>query len=306
MRVLVIGRSGQLARSLAEASHPAGVSIAFVGRPDCDIRDAASVAAAIDKVAPDIVVIAAAYTAVDRAETEEAEAFAVNADGPANVGRACAARGVPVILISTDYVYDGAKPSPYVETDATDPLGAYGRSKLAGEERLTEAQPASVILRTAWVHSPFGGNFVKTMLRLAETRDVIRVVNDQLGNPTYAPHLAEAVLAVATAILGGGESGGVYHAVSSGETSWFGLAGEVFAQAATHGLPVPKLEPIGTAEYPTPARRPANSRLDTTKLRKAFGVTLPPWREGVAACVARLAASQRATEAKPASAAARG
>ncbi len=291
MKVLVIGRSGQLALSLAEASPPAGASVSFAGRPDYDIRDAASVAAAIDLAAPDIVVIAAAYTAVDRAETEEAEAFAVNADGPANVGRACVARGVPVIHISTDYVYDGDKASPYVETDPTHPLGAYGRSKLAGEARLTEAQPASVILRTAWVHSPFGGNFVKTMMRLAETRDVIRVVNDQVGNPTYAPHLADAVLAVARAILEAGEGlSGVYHAVGSGETSWFGLAGAVFAEARSEGLPVPKLEPIMTADYPTAARRPANSRLDTTKLRETFGVTLPPWQEGVAAGVARLAA----------------
>lgn len=301
MRILVIGRGGQLALSLAEAALPAGASIAFAGRPDCDIRDAASVAAAIDREKPDIVVIAAAYTAVDRAETEEAEAFAVNADGPANVGKACAARGVPVIHVSTDYVYDGAKAAPYVEGDATHPLGAYGRSKLAGEERLAAAQPACVILRTAWVHSPFGGNFVRTMLRLAETRDVIGVVDDQRGNPTYAPHLADAVLAVAAAIVDGAPSG-VYHAVGGGETSWFGLAREVFAQAEALGMAAPKLEPITTADYPTPARRPANSRLDAAKLRRTFGVTLPAWQEGVAACVARLAAS----DAKPLSRAARG
>jgi dTDP-4-dehydrorhamnose reductase len=308
MKILAIGRNGQLARSLAEVELPPGSSIAFAGRADCDIRDAASVATAIDKAAPDIVVIAAAYTAVDRAEEEEATAFAVNADGPANVGKAAAARGVPVIHVSTDYVYDGTKTTPYVEADVPNPLGVYGRSKLGGEERLADALPRHVILRSAWLHSPFGTNFVKTMLRLAETRETISVVSDQIGNPTYAPHLADAMVAIAMKVLDGSRDDlwGIYHIVSSGETSWFGLAEALFAEAAARGRPTPKLRTITTAEFPTRARRPANSRLDTTKLHETFAISLPRWQDGVAAGIARLVPHSQPREAAAVASAARG
>ena len=291
MRVLVIGRSGQLGRSLVEAELPPSISLSAVGRPDCDVSDPASVARLIDRINPALVINAAGYTAVDRAETEEAQAFAINADGPVNVGSVCAGLGVPVIHISTDYVYDGTKASPYVESDPVGPINVYGRSKLAGEQRLAEAQPKHIILRTAWVYSPFGSNFVKTMLRLAEDRPTLRVVADQTGNPTYAPHLADAVLTIATQILGGDGSEdrwGTYHAAATGETSWFGFAADIFARSGALGEKAPDLVPIAAAEYETAAARPADSRLDCTKLHSTFGIALPHWTEGVAAAVGRL------------------
>ncbi len=293
MKIMVIGRSGQLGRSLTEAVLRPDVSLISVGRPQCDIRQQASVAASIDTAAPDLVVNAAAYTAVDGAEAAQEEAFAVNADGPFHIGAACAVRGVPMIHISTDYVYDGSKSSPYVETDAAAPLNVYGRSKLAGEERLAEVQPQHVIIRSAWVHSPFGDNFTKTMLQLAQAQPTIRIVDDQIGNPTYAPHLADAVLAIAARIAGGSDvwdEWGIYHVAATGATSWFGLAREIFSIAAAAGRPTPEFEAIGTADFPTAAARPANSRLDTSKLHAVFGLKLPHWTDGVAAGVERLIA----------------
>jgi dTDP-4-dehydrorhamnose reductase len=293
MIMLVIGRDGQLARSLAELRPGGDLKIVTVGRPVVDLLHPDSLMPAIDHVRPDVVVNAAAYTAVDKAESETELAYAVNGEGPGHVGAACAERGVPVIHLSTDYVYDGAKPTPYVESDPVSPINAYGRSKLAGEQKLAAANPRHIILRTAWVHAPFGHNFVKTMLRLGATRPELSVVDDQRGNPTYAPHLAAAVAAIAPQIRSAPANDtrwGIYHAVGGGETTWFGLAREVFA-CAEGTLPTPRLKAISTAEYPTPAGRPANSRLDTAKLEQTFGVTLPPWTDGVAACVAVIAAA---------------
>lgn len=293
VRVLVTGATGQLARSLVEAAEDtAGFDVVAIGRPGLDITQVASVAAAIAATRADVVVNAAAYTAVDKAESEPEAARRVNVDGPSNIGSAAHAAGVPVIHVSTDYVYDGRKAAPYVETDETAPVSVYGATKLAGERALTEAAPHHIILRTAWVHSPFGNNFVKTMLRLATTRPEIRVVDDQLGSPTYAPHLADAILKLARTLASRPAdqiAWGTYHASGSGETTWCGLAREVFRVSASHGGPAATVTAIGTADYPTPAHRPANSRLDCGKLRREFGVVLPEWREGVAACVARLA-----------------
>jgi dTDP-4-dehydrorhamnose reductase len=290
VKILVTGREGQLARGLVEAAEGNGVQLISVGRPALDLADEKAVAALVSRERPDVVVNAAAYTAVDKAESEPALANAVNALGAEHVARACAAHSIPIIHISTDFVFDGTGDVPYRETDPTGPVNAYGRSKLEGEARVAEACERHVILRTAWVHSPWGGNFVKTMLRLATERPAINVVDDQQGSPTYAPHLAEVVLAIAHRVAADppAKPWGIYHAVGAGETTWFGLACEIFRTAAEHGLPTAQVAAIATADYPTPARRPANSRLNCDRLRRSFGLELPDWRIGVQACVARL------------------
>jgi dTDP-4-dehydrorhamnose reductase len=292
MRILVAGRTGQLAQSLIEASaQRAGWELTAVGRPDLDLQAPPSLARAIAAVRPHVVVNAAAYTAVDRAEREPDLAFAINRDGAGALAKAAAEHGLPIVHVSTDYVFDGRKPGAYDETDGTAPQGVYGRSKLAGEDQVAAANPRSIILRTAWVYSPFGSNFVKTMLRLAVERPELRVVADQRGNPTYAPHLADAILAIAPRLVGapdGDGPWGVYHAAGQGDTTWHGLAEEVMAAAAARGQPNVRVRAITTEEYPTPARRPANSRLSCDKLARVFGITLPDWSEGVRECVGRL------------------
>ena len=296
MKVLVTGREGQLARGLLEAADSIGVQVLAIGRPEIDLADGKSVTAVIARESPDIVVNAAAYTAVDKAESEPVVAHAVNALGAEAVARACAAHAIPVIQISTDYVFDGMKDAPYIENDVTSPINVYGRTKLEGEQRVALACRRHLILRTAWVYSPWGANFVKAMLRLATTRPSIGVVDDQRGSPTSASHLARIVLDIAGHVAANpaGARWGIYHAVGGGETTWFGFAHEVFRHAAAHGLPVADVTAIATSAYPTPARRPANSRLNCDKLRLAFGLELPDWRLGVEDCVARLAASARA------------
>jgi dTDP-4-dehydrorhamnose reductase len=236
------------------------------------------------------VVNAAAYTAVDRAEDESIAAFGINALAAERIATACSASSIPMVHVSTDYVFDGMKDSPYREDDATGPINAYGCSKLEGEQRVAEACDRHIILRTAWLYSPWGVNFVKTMLRLAADRPAIRVVDDQRGSPTYAPHLATIALALATraAARSCDTRWGIYHAADAGETTWFGLAREIFRCAAAYGLQAPALTAVATGDYPTRARRPANSRLNCDKLRSVFGLEFPEWRVGVQACVARL------------------
>lgn len=315
IKILVTGTSGQVVSSLKasskvaireDAKSPASSErtfvIASVGRPAFDLAQPALFANLLAEYAPDVVINAAAYTAVDKAESERDAAFAANAAGAGALAQACAVRMTPIIHISTDYVFDGKKSYPYVETDAVDPKSVYGRSKLDGERLVTAAQPQHVILRTAWVHSPYGNNFVKTMLRLAETRAELGVVDDQWGTPSYAPHLADVILAIAETLVDSRHDGvdrwGIYHAAGTGEsTTWCGFARHVFAEAAALGLPNAKVNPIPTSAYPTPATRPANSRLDTTKLESAFGTTMPDWRLGVAACVAELAKNRSAESA---------
>ncbi|AZO42338.1 dTDP-4-dehydrorhamnose reductase [Mesorhizobium sp. M7D.F.Ca.US.005.01.1.1] len=290
MRILVTGQEGQVARSLAALANEE-LSVTTLGRPDLDITEAESIARAIELVRPDIVVNPAAYTAVDKAESEAQAAFAVNRDGARNVAAAAAAAGLPVIHVSTDYVFAGNKAAPYIETDATGPTGIYGSSKLEGEQAIAAANEAHVILRTAWVYSPYGHNFLKTMLRLAADRDVLRVVADQHGTPTYAPDIAEGIVAAARKVLSAPESEdwrGIFHMVAQGETNWASFAEEIFAQSARRGGPSARVEPITTADYPTPARRPAHSRLDTTKFRATFGHALPDWENGVARCLTKL------------------
>ncbi len=288
LKLLVTGRDGQVAQALlAQASDD--LQVVAIGRPVLDLTDRASIERVIAAERPDIVVNAAAYTAVDKAESEEETAFAVNAEGAGNVAAAAAAAGLPIIHISTDYVFPGDKASPYVETDPTGPQGAYGRSKLAGEAAVAAANPCHVILRTAWVYSAYGNNFLKTMLRVAETRDTLRVVADQHGTPTYAPDIAEGIVAVARRLASAGNTPvGVFHMVSSGETTWAGFAEEIFRQSKALGGVHAAVEPIGTEDYPTPACRPANSRLDTARFTSVFGTRLPEWESGVAQCLKAL------------------
>ena len=292
MRLLITGWQGQLARSLAEAAtRRSEITALSIGRPALDLCARPSILRTLADNSPDLIVNTAAYTAADKAESERDAAFALNRDGAGLLAEAAAARNIPIIHVSTDYVYDGAKTAPYVETDATAPLNVYGASKLAGEQVVAAANPRHVILRTAWVHSPFGQNFVKTMLRLAETRPKLNVVADQLGNPTYAPHLAEAILDIALQLRGlaaGDPKFGLYHATGSGETSWHGLASAVFERSRRLGGPAAEVAPIPATDYPTPAKRPGNSRLDCSRLKNQFGVALPAWQDGVGACVTRL------------------
>lgn len=288
--IFVAGQEGQVARSLADAAATHGIDLATHGRPEFDLLDAQAARAAVRACKPAAIVNAAAYTAVDQAESEETLATRLNADAAALLAGLACDLGIPFIHISTDYVYSGTKDAPYVEDDAVRPAGAYGRSKLAGEQAVIAANPQAIILRTSWVYSPYGKNFLKTMLSLTG-RGTLSVVADQQGNPTYAPDIAEAILAILVYLQGNIPSSaqaGIYHLAGTGDTSWHGFAQAIFAEGKKFGLPVPDVKAITTQEYPTPAKRPANSRLDCGKLRNTFGITLPDWRESTARCVKRL------------------
>ena len=286
--VLVIGRTGQLARELAAAPAPAGMALEFLGREALDLSRPEAAGDRVRARSPGLVLLAAAYTAVDRAEGDEETAMRVNAAAPGAIARACAEIGAPLVHVSTDYVFDGAKPEPYVETDPVRPASVYGRSKLAGERRIAESGARAAILRTSWVYSPFGSNFVKTMLRLSETRDEVSVVADQLGRPTAAADLAEAVLAMGGRLLQRDPAAeGVFHYAGRGDATWADFAEAVFAGAAARGRRPVGVRRIDTADYPTPAPRPANSRLDTGKI-EAMGVPVRPWRDALETCLDRL------------------
>lgn len=269
---------------------PAGVEIVALGRPDLDLLDPASIDRAMNRVSPDVVINAAAYTAVDQAEADVANAFAVNTDGAAILAKVAAERGAPILHLSTDYVFDGSKSGPYVETDPVAPLGVYGASKLAGEQVVAAGNPNHFILRTAWVYSPVGKNFVKTMLRLAETRDELGVVADQIGNPTSAADIAAGLVAMARRITSdpAGAAPGIYHMTAAGEASWADFAEAIFAASAALGGPSAGVNRIGSSEFPTPVKRPANSRLDCSRLSATFNVTLPAWQGSTQACVNEL------------------
>ncbi|MBZ9662159.1 dTDP-4-dehydrorhamnose reductase [Mesorhizobium sp. ESP-6-4] len=291
MRLAVTGREGQVAASLVEAARGRDdVEVVAVGRPALDLARPDTVLAALEAARPDIVVSAAAYTAVDQAEDEKDLAFAVNATGAGKVAQAAARLGVPVIHLSTDYVFDGAKHGAYVETDPTAPLGVYGASKLAGEEAVAAANPRHLILRTAWAYSPFGRNFVKTMLRLATERDKIAVVADQWGNPTSAFDIAEAILLAAASLRDDGNLSrfGVYHLVGTGDANWSGFARHILDSSREFGGPYAQIRDIAMADYPAKARRPVNSRLSTEKFASAFGWTAPQWRRSTVEIVSRL------------------
>tara|TARA_B100000678_G_scaffold291067_1_gene306067 strand:+ start:3368 stop:4240 length:873 start_codon:yes stop_codon:yes gene_type:complete len=288
VKILVTGREGQVARSLAERG--AGRDLAFVGRPDFDLADGESIARTIDSARPDLVISAAAYTAVDQAEDEPERAMAINGEAPGHVGRAAANVGAAVIHLSTDYVFDGTGNRAWSETDPTGPIGVYGKTKLAGEEALTASGAHHAILRTAWVYSPFGSNFVKTMLRLAESRDSVNVVNDQHGNPTSALDIADALLAVADRWQAEPVHGAnaVYHFAGTGTTDWAEFARTIFAKSARHDGPVCEVTGIPASDYPTKAVRPANSQLDCSKFAATFAHVAPHWRDSLGQVVERL------------------
>ena len=240
---------------------------------------------------PDLVVSAAAFTAVDQAEQDPDLAFRINGEGAGSIATGAAALGLPVIHLSTDYVFGGSKASPYVETDKTEPMSAYGRSKLAGERLVASANPDHAILRTSWVYAANGQNFVRTMLRLASVNSEISVVADQYGSPSYAPDIAQAIIEVAAHLLAeprNAELRGIFHVCGSGATSWAGFAEEIFRQSAARGGPSAQVRPISSEAYPTPAKRPANSRMDCGKLLRMHRITMPEWEEALSRCMDRL------------------
>jgi len=279
MTLLIFGQTGQVARELARRAPDAR----FLGRAEADLSDPAACAAAIRAQRPDAVINAVAWTAVDKAETEEDAATLVNGAAPGAMAQACADLDIPLVHISTDYVFDGAGTLPFRPSDPTAPLGAYGRSKLAGEVAVRASGARHVILRTSWVFSAHGANFVKTMLRLGADRPALRVVADQIGGPTPADAIAAACLTLADA-LREGAAGGTHHFAGAPETSWAGFARETFALA---GLPV-TVEDIPSDAYPTPARRPLNSRLDCSALAADFGIMQPDWRAALAHVITEL------------------
>ena len=280
--ILFTGGRGQLATSLAKAGR--GMQVCVAGRPAFDFDRPETIAAAFASQRFAAIVNAAAYTEVDAAEDEPEAAFRANRDGPACLAALAAEAGIPLIHISTDYVFDGTKGAPYVESDPPAPLGVYGASKRAGEEAVLASGARAIILRTAWVISPFGRNFVRTMIAARRKTARLRVVADQRGQPTSAADLAAAIIAILARIESAGwqpRFGGLFHAAGSGETTWHGLATAVFEEAARHGIAPPEIAPIRTADWPTRARRPADSRLDCTRLADVFGIRLPPWRESL-------------------------
>lgn len=283
--ILVLGRTGQLAQELSRVARAENLDAQFAGRPTFDIAAPGAAEELIKRVQPRLVINAAAYTAVDEAESKPDLAFAINADGPKSVAETCVSEGVPLIHISTDYVFDGTAKQPYSETDETDPIGVYGQSKRAGEVAILKSGCDAIILRTAWVYSVHGKNFVKTMLRLAEARDQVSVVNDQIGSPTSAAHLAEAVLKLAQRLfedhIDGESPWGIYHCAGSGRASWSDVARRVFEVSAAAGGPSAEVIDITSAEFPSPVTRPANSQLWGARLKAQFDIELPHWTSGV-------------------------
>jgi dTDP-4-dehydrorhamnose reductase len=291
MRILLTGREGQVARSLLEkAPDWPDLKLVPAGRPEVDLAEPGSIARVIRAVVPDLVINAAAYTAVDQAEDEPDLAYRINAEAAGEAAAAAREMAAGFIQISTDYVFDGQATEPYDEDVPTNPLSAYGRSKLAGEEAVRAANPEHLILRTAWVYSPFGRNFVRTMVAAARDRDELNVVDDQRGSPTSALDLADAILLIAAKWPAGG--GRTYHLAGAGPASWFELAGEVMNQCRRLGLPAAEVHPIRTADWPTKAVRPPFTALDSSRIERDLGLRLPDWRQSVAVAVERLATTK--------------
>lgn len=294
MRIAVTGKAGQVVTSLIERGSAAGHEIIALGRPELDLANPALIARALQAAAADAIVSAAAYTAVDNAESECELALAINGRGAGAVAEAAKTLGVPLVHVSTDYVFDGTLGRPYLETDPTGPTSVYGESKLAGEQAVLAAHgDNSAVLRVAWVYSPFGTNFVKTMLRLAGDRKKVSVVADQLGNPTSALDIADGILRVVTNLVSDSYPTlrGLFHMAAKGEASWAGFAEAIFAASAARGGPSARVKRITTADYPRPVTRPADSRLDSSLIARVHGVALPDWRGSLDTVIARLQAS---------------
>lgn len=272
MNILVFGKTGQVARELQARAH-----VTALGRDEADLSDPGACAAAIALHAPDVVINAAAYTGVDAAETDRTQAELVNAQAPEAMAQTCASLGIPLVHISTDYVFPGSGEIPWKPVDAVAPLGAYGATKLAGEEAVRAAGGVHVILRTSWVFSAHGSNFVKTMLRLSETRDALNVVGDQIGGPTPADDIAAACLEIADQLCANPDKSGTYHFAGAPDASWCGFAQAIFARARRDVA----VTGISTSDYPTPAVRPLNSRLDCSTTTTCFGIARPDWRAGL-------------------------
>ncbi|MDQ0322470.1 dTDP-4-dehydrorhamnose reductase [Pararhizobium capsulatum DSM 1112] len=298
MRIAVTGKQGQVVQAMVEQASSLGVELTTVGRPEMDLTDEASVSRALVAAKPDVIVSAAAYTAVDKAESEPELAFAVNAVGVGAVARAAAQIGVPLLHLSTDYVFDGSKAASYIEDDATGPLSVYGASKLEGERQVADATDNHAILRTAWVYSANGANFLKTMLRLAESRDEVGVVADQFGRPTSAHDIADALIRIALRLKSDPDQRlrGIFHLAAEGEASWADFAREIFNGLEQRTGKLVTVRPISTSDYPTPAKRPQNSRLSTDKLDATYGISLPHWQASTTAVLDRLIGQARKGE----------
>lgn len=293
MRIVVTGRHGQVARSLLERGAALDVDVHAVARPEIDLARPAGVERALSDHQPDVIVNAAAYTAVDRAESEPDLAYRINALGAEAAARAAGRLGIPVIQLSTDYVFGGSLHRAYREDDPTSPLGVYGDSKLKGEHAVAAATGNHVILRTSWVYSPFGSNFARTMLALAGQRETISVISDQRGTPTNALDLADGIIAIARNLLdrpAAAELRGIFHVTGGGDTNWAEFAAAILAASAAAGGPAARVMPVATSENPAAARRPANSRLDNSRLARIHGVRLPRWQHSLQGCIGRLLA----------------
>ena len=279
--ILVLGRSGQVAQMLARRAAQENALVMLRGRGEIDLLDQAAIMGAIRDVGAATVINAAAYTAVDKAESEPEAAWRLNTQAPGVMAEACRACGVPLLHVSTDYVFDGSKTAPYLETDVTAPLGVYGQTKLAGEKAIQERYSRHIVLRTSWVFSDLGTNFVRTMLNLGRSRPLLKIVDDQVGGPTAAGDIAQALLTIARHVARRDDLWGIYNFAGAPEVTWCGFAREIFHQA---GL-TPVVEPIATREYPTPAKRPANSILDCSRIAANFGLPQPDWRLALAEIV---------------------
>jgi dTDP-4-dehydrorhamnose reductase len=292
-KILVVGRTGQVAHELRRGAWPTGTVVNFLEQPELDLARPDQVRDVVTAARPQILVNAAAYTAVDAAEADRDMAFAVNRDGPAALAEACREIGAALIHYSTDYVFNGTKTGAYVEDDPINPLSVYGTSKAEGEAAIRACLDRHVIIRTSWVYSPVGRNFVKTMLRLGQERDELCIVDDQRGAPTAAADIAAATIAICTALSAGREDGfSTFHFCGGGVTSWCGFARAIFAGAAERGLRVPRVvKSIATEAYPMPAPRPRNSALDCGKIERTYGIVAPLWRESLSACLDEIVAA---------------
>jgi dTDP-4-dehydrorhamnose reductase len=292
-KILVVGLTGQVAHELWRGAWPEGTTLDFLDRAQLDLARPERARDTVIAARPQIVVNAAAYTAVDAAETDRDVAFVVNRDGPAALADACRELGAALIHYSTDYVFDGTKTGAYIEDDPINPLSVYGASKAAGEAAIRAALERHVIIRTSWVYSPVGRNFVKTMLRLGQERGELGIVDDQIGSPTAAADIAAATIAICAAFTAGQADGfGTFHFCGGGVTSWYGFARAIFAGAAERGFRTPHIvKPIATEAYPTPAPRPCNSALDCGKIEQMYGIVAPPWQASLSACLDEIVAA---------------
>ncbi|MGE6784168.1 dTDP-4-dehydrorhamnose reductase [Ensifer adhaerens] len=294
-RIVVTGLTGQVVQSLVEQGKSRGdFEVVPLGRPQLDLEDPSGIEGVVRAADPDVIISAAAYTAVDHAETDPVRAYAVNAVAPQELARVAKALNIPIIHLSTDYVFDGTKSTPYVEGDTVCPVNVYGKSKWEGERTVAAATDNHVILRTAWIYSPFGRNFVRTIIRNAQGRPELAVVKDQAGNPTSALELATAIIGVAKNLLASDERAlrGTFHLAGTGDATWAEVAEEILALSRGLGGPFARVNRILTTDYPTAAARPSNSRLDCNKIARHHGITLPHWKHSIEATVRRVIQNQ--------------